>query len=329
MSTPSAVVRTCSPTDTSKTGHAIVIVHYLDPTTNTRIFFMGEESSYKERTYQNSSGKNVTERFRRFPSTVTNNAGRNAHAKANANFVAGTDHFVVRKNTRKGNYKYTIQVPKGIWGFPKGAGNTVAETAKEIAAREFLEEVGYTLDKARLVFKKCVDVSRGSEITQSVVFHYELNSKAEHDAVNAAFAALHSAGKGELFNAGFYTEAEVNRKPKNKFSTNAFSDFGLDHSTLVDQTNIPRGGIVVSASASSSALGAGAGPAPAAPAPAAPPVARYTPPHLRPGYVPTAAITTPPAAPSIPPVAPYIPPHRRKTPGGARKSRKRMTRKRR
>lgn len=309
MATP--VVRTCSPTDPAQSGHALVIVHYLDTNTNTRTFFMGEESSFKERTYKNSTGKNVTERMRRFPTTVVNNTGRNAHAKANANFVSGTNHFVLRKNVRKGNYKYTIQSPNGIWGFPKGSGGET--DSKDIVLREFNEETGYSLDPSRLVYKKCVEITRNRVINQTVVFHYELTSSTERDAVNAAFLALHTAGKGELFNAAFFTEVEVNGKSKNRVSELAFADFALDHGTSVDQTTIPRGGIVL-------------------PPPPPPPsttttttsTRTYVPPHLRPGYVPTSVVTSSSSTPGA-----YIPPHKRKTIGGSRKSRKRMTRKRR
>jgi 8-oxo-dGTP pyrophosphatase MutT (NUDIX family) len=286
------IVRSCNPTDPTKGGHALVIVHYLDTKTNTRTFFMGEESSYKERKYKNSSGKNVTERMRRFPPTVTNNPGRNAHAKANANFVSRTNHFVVRKNEKKGNYKYTIQVPNGIWGFPKGSGNE--KDSKQIVIREFEEEVGYKLDDKRLVFKKCVEVARRAETTQSVVFHYELTNNTEVKNVKDAFAALDASGKGELFNAGFYTETEVKAKQKNKVSELAFADFAVDHSTSVDQTTIPRGGLVVSAAA-----------------PVAPVAAKYIPPHSRPRVV---------TAPSAGKITPG---------GGSRKSRRQTTRKRR
>jgi ADP-ribose pyrophosphatase YjhB (NUDIX family) len=319
------IVRSCNPTDPARTGHALVILHYLDKTTNTRTFFMGEESSYIERDELNSTGavvmnnsgtKPKKERFRRFPVTVTNNAGQKAHILANTNYVANpTSHYVLRKNARRGNMKYTLQLPNGIWGFPKGAGNDINETAKDVAAREFLEEIGYTLDTSRLVFKKCVEteyydtIERKRMTRQSVVFHYELKNAddTEKNAVLAAFAAKITAREGEIFNAGFFTEMEVNGKNKNRISDLAFSNFSLDHSTAVDQTNIPRGGTVV----------------PAAPVPGS---SSYVPPHKRPGYV---APVNPSVNPSASKPGSYIPPHRRKTPGGARKSRKRMTRKRR
>ena len=302
------IVRSCNPTDPARTGHALVILHYLDKTTNTRTFFMGEESSYIERDEVNSTGavvmnnsgpkpKPKKERFRRFPLTVTNNAGQKAHILANTNYVANpTSHYVLRKNARRGNMKYTLQLPNKIWGFPKGAGNDIHETAKDIAAREFLEEIGYTLDTTRLVFKKCVEteyydtIERKRMTRQSVVFHYELKNAddTEKNAVLATFAAKVTAREGEIFNAGFFTEADVNGKNKNRISELAFSDFTLDHSTAVDQTNIPRGGTVVPA-APVPAAPVPAAPAPAAPAPAAPAApapSGYVPPHRRPGYIP-------------------------------------------
>ena len=310
-----------------------MIVHYLDTTTttNTRTFFMGEESSYKEKISKNPSGKNVTERMRRFPPTVVNNAGRNAHAKGNANFVSGTNHFVLRKNVKKGNYKYTIQSPNSIWGFPKGAGSEA--DSKGIVVREFNEETGYSLDPNRLVYKKCVEVTRKGITSQTVVFHYELTTSNERDAVNAAFVALHTSGKGELFNAKFYTESEVTAKSKNRVSELAFTDFGVDHSTSVDQTTIPRGGIVLPVV-----------PVPTTTTTTTTTTARtqYVPPHLRPGFAATAATAAAAAATAAAATAAaataasakpkYIPPHQRPKPGhggSRRKSRKRMTRKRR
>ena len=309
-----------------------MILHYKDKTTNIRTFFMGEESSYIERVQVNStgavvlntSGKPKKERFRRFPATVTNNAGRKAHVVTNANYGANpTSHYVLRENASKGNMKYTLQLPNGTWGFPKGGGLTLQETAKDIATREFLEEIGYTLDPNRLLFKKCVEteyydtIERKKKTRQSVVFHYELNNvdDSEKKAVEAAFAAKITAREGELFNARFFTKAQVNSKTKNNLSDLAFSNFDLDHAALVNQTTIPRGGVV---------LPPAPAPAPAATTAPAPASGTYIPPHMRPGYVPSVNPSTSSSRPGS-----YVPPQKRKFPGGARKSRKRMTRKRR
>lgn len=315
--TAAPVVRSCNPTDPAKTGHALVIVHYLDKTTNTRTFFIVEESSYIERdevnnqgaVVMNSSGKAKKERFRRFPSTVTNNAGRTAHIVANANYVANpTSQYVLRPNARRGNMKYTLQLPNGIWGFPKGSGHDVSEDSKDIAAREFLEEIGYTLDKNRLVYKKCVETQyydndvKKQFTRQTVVFHYELNNAddTEKKAVEAAFAAKTALRQGEVFNAGFFLEADVLAKRKNKPSEYAFANFATDHSTVVDQTTIPRGGDVLP---------------PSNPTPGAyrPPAARGIPPGTIRGTNPT-----PPSSSGS--SGKYVIPARRPNPGGGRRT---------
>jgi 8-oxo-dGTP pyrophosphatase MutT (NUDIX family) len=260
MSAP--IIRACSPTDASSPGHAIVIVHYLDTTTNIRTFFIAQESSYVETPKRNASGaveKNSRGRvkttgFRAVPPTALTNANRYTHAMANGDFSSATNHIVLRENIRTaGKWKYTIQrvMPTSPWGFPKGSGKNNSEDAKAIAKREFFEEVGYTLNDSRLIFKKCVEVSRWDRnirdtiITQSVVFHYEVNSVGERDAVKAAFTAKHAAHHGELFNADFHTEATILGLPKNEFSRLAFQNFAADLAAAVDQTTIPRGGIVL------------------------------------------------------------------------------------
>jgi 8-oxo-dGTP pyrophosphatase MutT (NUDIX family) len=321
-SSAAPLVRACKPTDPAEAGHAVVILHYTDKTTNIRTFFMAEESSYIERVQVNSTGavvmnstgrKPKQERFRRFPAAVVTNAGRRAHIAANRNYVASPlSHFVFRKNAARGNMKYTLQVPNGIWGFPKGSGNSPQESSKDIAAREFLEETGYVLDTNRLVFKKCVDIEyydstqRKKQTRQSVVFHYELRNTddSEKNALLSAFTQKNASREGELFHANFFTEAEVNRKrTTNEISKLAFAGFAVDHATNVDQTTIPRGGIVVPV-------------APVAPTPA-------------PAPAPAPAATTTPASAAAPTPGKYIPPHlRKKTPGGSRRTRKRMTRKR-
>ena len=262
----------------------------------------------------NASGtKPKKERFRRFPSTVTNNASRKAHILANANYVANpTSHYVLRPNLRRGNMKYTLQLPNRIWGFPKGSGNNTSEASKDIAAREFLEEIGYTLDKNRLVYKKCVeteyyDNDEKKRLTrQSVVFHYELNNAddTEKKAVEAAFAAKKTAREGEVFNAAFFTEAEVNAKTKNRISELAFSNFATDHSTLVDQTTIPRGGVVLP-------------PPPSNPTPGA-----YRPPAAR--GIASGTIRGTSSGPSSGSSGKYVVPAKRPTPGGGLSRKKRL-----
>lgn len=338
-SSGTSLVRKCNPTDPAETGHSVVIVHYTDKITNIRTFFMAEESSYIERDQVNATGSVVMnntglkpkkERFRRFPPGVINNAGRKTHILANANYIAEPlSHLVFRKNAQRGNMKYTLQVPNGIWGFPKGSGNSPQESSKDIAAREFLEETGYVLDKNRLLFKKCVEVDyydtvkKKRLLRQSVVFHYELTNAddSEKNALMSAFTAKNAAREGELFHANFFTEAQVNAKrKKNTVSQLAFADFGIDHSANVDQTTIPRGGIVVPAPPAPASAPTASAPAPSG--------ARYVVPALRPGAVPTPAPAA--SASSVPPsTGKYISPaFRKRTPGGARKTRKRMTRKR-
>lgn len=354
MSTAPPLVRACNPTDLSKPGHALVIAHYLDPTTNTRIFLMGEESSYVVQIPDT--------RMRRFPPSENTLAKRKAYALANRNLTAAR-HFVIRENKSKipSNYKYTIQEANGTWGFPKGGG--AEADSRNIAIREFEEETGYTLDFGRLVFKKCVeitrwDTNRGEDVTQqTVVFHYELADDLEKNTILSDYAAKHRAKEGELFNVNFFTEAEVAAKPKNRVSELAFSDFALDHATAIDQTVIPRGGEVLPAVAAPAPppgpssglyvpphLRPGAALVPALPPPAPKPSPGvYVAPHLRPGFSaapPPAPTAAPTAAPgpgawrpsgkkyAAPTSAPPPNTFRRKW-GGTRKSRKRTTRKRR
>jgi hypothetical protein len=349
------LVRSCNPTDPAAPGHAVVIVHYLDPTTNTRTFLLGEESSYIERPKVNNTGAPVyekgqpkQEKYRGFPTGVANTAARKAYIQTNANYLANpTSHLVLRENKSKDPsnaryHKYTLQLPNGIWGFPKGSGPEAE--SKDIALREFQEEIGYTLDRTRLTFKKCVEVpfwdkeERKQKIRQSVVFHYELRDVAEKDTILDTFRRTKTnVREGELFNVGFFTEADVNSKGKNDFSSLAFSDFGLDHATNVDQTSIPRGGIVIPA------------PAPPPPQPTVPSAPPVVPTPVRYARGPNARgigfhsrrVTSapPPEAPASgawrrsgrqyadPTSAP--PPGPRRKWGGSRKTRKRMTRKRR
>jgi ADP-ribose pyrophosphatase YjhB (NUDIX family) len=291
------VVKTCNPTDPTKPGHAIVIVHYLDKITNIRTFLIGEESSYIERNKVNATGAPVFEKngrtpkkesFRRFPQGVATNAARKAHIRTNANYATyPLSQFVLRENTSKMplNYKYTLQRPNGIWGFPKGSGEELA--SKDIALREFKEEIGYSLDPLRLEFKTCVDVEywdkdeRKQKKRQSVVFHYEVRNvdDTEKNAILTSFQTNKTAlREGELFHVGFLTKAAINAKSKNEFSTLAFSTFDADHATAVDQTTIPRGGIVVPAVAPVVPVVPVVAPAPASAK------AKYIPPHLRTKY---------------------------------------------
>jgi 8-oxo-dGTP pyrophosphatase MutT (NUDIX family) len=178
----------CPATKQDKPGYALVIAHYLDPTTNIRSFFIGQESVYKPDSKTKKS-------FRSIPSTQTTNAARIAFAQKNTDFVSGTTKVVLRlKPGTTDEYKYTIQeVPSDPFhGFPKGAGLTKDEKGIDIAKREFKEETGYVLPRDP-VYKRCIEFTAtdnsGNKIpTVCVVFHYEVVDDKEKNAIEKAFS---------------------------------------------------------------------------------------------------------------------------------------------
>jgi hypothetical protein len=316
------IVVACPATIANTPGYAMVIAHYLDPTTNIRSFFIGQESVYK-------ADSTTRKFFRNMPDTETNLKARIAYAKTDRNFVKGTDHVVIRpKPGTVDKYKYTIQElpPSPFHGFPKGAGLNVKEQSVDIAKREFEEEIGYTLPRDP-IYKKCIEFesrdNSGNKIPMvCVVFHYEIADATEKAKIESDFAAKMTEEVGEMFQATFKTAAEITdpRFKINNISKTAFQNFDADHRNNVDQTNIPKGGPLLQ-------------PAPApvpppapAPGPAAPIAFAKGPIQGQRGFTsrapaPAAGPAPAPApgsAPGAAPKAKYVPPHRRPA-GGARK----------
>ena len=288
----------CPATDASEPGYALVIAYYDDPIKNKRTFFMGKESSYVGKALYNTSGNPVMNSktgqqkmisLRDLDPSLSTNNDRIAQAKKNADYIAIKNHIVLRKN-KAGQPAYTIQrLPeeynKHKWGFPKGSGNTQAESSKTIALREFQEESGYTLpDPTKLLFKKCVVAFE----KVCVVFFYHLN-KTEHDDLVAAFTEQKKKKTSELFNIDMIPEEEVTKRTKNTFSKLAFDDFLNYEAAAIDQSNIPRGGPVDPKAAA----------------------------------VPPAIVPSVPVLPAVVTTGKYVPPHLRpkKTPGGSRQRR--------
>ena len=232
------IVVACPATKADTPGYAVVIAHYLDPKTKTRSFFIGQESVYKAPAVGSS--------FRNVPAVHTTDAARIAYAKTSGDFVAGTNHIVIRlKPGTVDQYKFTIQeLPADPFhGFPKGAGLNDAETSIAIAKREFQEETGYSLPRDP-VYKKCIEYVSNRKTMVAVVFHYEIADAAEKTALETAFATKVGQDLGEVFNAAFKTANDINAQAFkiNYISKAAFQTFDVDHGTNVDQTSIPKGG---------------------------------------------------------------------------------------
>jgi hypothetical protein len=237
----STVRARCPHTDANKPGYALVIVYTVNASTKKKTFFMGKESVYRD--FVKPNGK--TGSMRNIPSTVTNEAGRIAHAKSDADFDATTDHIVLRlKPGTTDEWKYTIQyLPADPnHGFPKGGGKDKDEEGIDIAKREFQEETGYRLPRDPQ-FKKCVEFTSGNKQMVCVVFHLEINDTEKAD-LETAVQTKNNDNLGELFEGAFKTEDEINASgfQMNEVSRLAFENFDADNSTSVDQTNIPKGG---------------------------------------------------------------------------------------
>lgn len=218
----------CKSQNPNKPGHSLVIAYHVD-TNNNYTFFFGQESSYIE--YTNPSGK--TTGYRRFDTSYSTDEDYYKKAKEDPVYLKRKQvlKVVLRKDKKKGDFKYTIQEPKNIWGFPKGGGDSITESSRSIALREFEEEVGYRLKKDKLVFKRCIRIS--GDVPTSV-FHYKVTDEEKNDILDA-YKKKTDAHEGEFFSGKFYSYSAVQAQRKNKVSEKAIQFFAQDLGTSVDQ----------------------------------------------------------------------------------------------
>ena len=105
----------------------------------------------------------------------------------------GNTRFVFRSR----NTEYSIQVPDGRYGFPKGGSNSYLDggETKKTALREFTEEVGY-------VIRDVDNVMYQGKHSDIHVYTYKVTLERRHE-IEAAIESQAKARYGELFDVKF------------------------------------------------------------------------------------------------------------------------------
>lgn len=107
---------------------------------------------------------------------------------------------------RERNTEYSIQVPDGKYGFPKGGSNSFFDggDTKKTALREFEEEVGYTIRDTRNV------VYQGQQFGIHV-YTYKVSLEIRHE-IEDAIKTQATARYGELFDVKFRSVESINKE---------------------------------------------------------------------------------------------------------------------
>ena len=114
----------------------------------------------------------------------------------------GNNRFVFRSR----NTEYSIQVPDGRYGFPKGGSNSYLDggNIKKTALREFEEEVGYTIrDNENIVY-------HGDQFGIHV-YTYKV-SLEQRRKIETAIQVQTEARYGELFNVVFRSAESIDKE---------------------------------------------------------------------------------------------------------------------
>jgi len=107
---------------------------------------------------------------------------------------------------RSRNTEYSLQIPNGKYGFPKGSSNHYldGDDTKKTALREFEEEIGYTISDTENVNYQGVMFG---------IFVYTYKVTLDHRrAIETAILAQSQARYGELFNVKFRSVEHINKE---------------------------------------------------------------------------------------------------------------------
>jgi 8-oxo-dGTP pyrophosphatase MutT (NUDIX family) len=127
-----------------------------------------------------------------------------------ANYMKAIKERLPKDNTRfvfrSRNTEYSVQVPDGRYGFPKGGSNSYLDGGirKNTALREFKEEVGYVIhDTDNVVYH--------GEKFGIHVYTYKVSLEQRHK-IETAIQAQTEARYGELFNVAFRSVESIDKE---------------------------------------------------------------------------------------------------------------------